>query len=67
MLLQGERNRSTARAKIDRTREISLQCEIDEQLGLGTRNEHRRVDRELEPVELLAAEDVRHRLAGLSS
>src|SRR5574341_144638 len=43
-----------------------LQCQLDQQLGFGPRNEHRRIDGELQAVELLAAEDVRDRLAGFS-
>ena len=55
--------RPAARPSASR-RMISLERQVDEPLGLGSRDERPRVDGEGEPVELLDAADVGDRLAG---
>ena len=61
--LDRQRDRARAGAHVQHRGRIALERQVDEQLGFRARNEHRRVDRELEAVELLVAEDVGHRLA----
>src|SRR5687768_10437045 len=63
MPLERERDRARAGAQVEHRAGPARQRNVDEELGLRTRDEHRGVDRELEAVELLAAEDVRDRLA----
>ena len=56
-----------ADAEIRDASEVALQDEIDQELGFGTRDEHRGIDGERQAVELLAAQDVGHRLAAAAA
>src|ERR1700741_5060846 len=63
MLLDGERDGAAAGAEVEHAGEIALEREVDQQLRLGSRDEHRGAHRERQAVELLAAEDKGNRLA----
>src|SRR3954468_5570977 len=63
MLLESERDRTAAGAEVEHTGEFALERELDEQLALGSGNQHRGVYGERQAVELLAPEDVGHGLA----
>ena len=57
------RRATTAARRSEPAHDLGL-GEVDEQLGLGPRDEGPLVDLERQPVELLEPADVRHRLAG---
>ena len=46
---------------------MPFQRQIHQQFGLGPRDKDRRIDRQIETVELLAAEDIRDRFSFDSS
>ena len=63
-MLERQRDRAAARADVDDARAArQLEPDLDDQLGLGPRHEHARVDEQVDVSEPLAAEDVRDRLA----
>jgi len=57
-MLDCECNGAATGAQIQHWRRIPFKCQIDQQFGLGPRDEDRRIDRQLEAVELLAPQDV---------
>ena len=64
LVLQRQRDRAAAGADVDDARAgRQRQPHLDQQLGLGPRDQHPRVDRQRDPPELLAPEDVSDRLA----
>ena len=63
-VLQRQRDRATARPDIRHTPPGgSASADLDQQLGLGPRDQHPPVDADLDPAKPLAPEDVRDRLA----
>ena len=65
--LERQRDRAGAGADVDDARALDalqqLQAAVDEQLRLGARHQHPRIDREIETAEAPAADHVGHRLA----
>ncbi len=67
LLLQGERDSAAPGPDVrDPGAPIERQRDLDQQLGLGPRDQHPAVDRQRDPPERLAPDDVRDRLARLA-
>ncbi len=65
-MLDCQCNGTRSGPEIQRRGGIALQRQIDQQLGFRPRDQDRRIDRQVEAVELLAAQDVGDRLAAFS-
>src|SRR5258706_12938359 len=65
MPLDCQGDRAAPGAEIQNGRRLALQRDLDEQLGLGPRHQHRPVPRQIEAVELLVADDISYWLAAL--
>src|SRR5204863_6612171 len=64
LVLQGQRYRAAAAADVEHASTVAeSQCSLHEQLGLGARDQHARVDSQLKSAKSLAPDDVRDGLA----